>query len=181
MKWRLRSWKPESHFSTVEIEIEQNRDDTTLKMKQKRVPSSAVDTTKQGWKASFISFSVVYFFLGGCVNITSCSVETRQSGLPCSWQPLTLTKEQVIPSYPHKTHVNNLQAWPLNPCSNFLHSSGSLFTVTMLKGEFTIFLGLLLGSDQKVVRLRLLAIGTGENDPLVGRNPRVNVVGPIKS
>ena len=51
----------------------------------------------------------------------------------------------------------------------------------MLKGEFTIFLGLLLGSDQKVVRLRLLAIGTGENDPLVGRNPRVNVVGPIKS
>ena len=57
MKWRLRSWKPESHFSTVEIDIEQNRDDTTLKMKQKRVPSSAVDTTKQGWKASFISFS----------------------------------------------------------------------------------------------------------------------------
>ena len=52
MKWRLRSWKPESHFSTVEIEIEQNRDDTTLKMKQKRVPRSAVDTTKQGWKAS---------------------------------------------------------------------------------------------------------------------------------
>ena len=105
MKWRLRSWKPESHFSTVEIDIEQNRDDTTLKMKQKKVPSSAVDTTKQGWKASFISFSVVYFFLGGYVNITSCSVETRQSGLPCSWQPLTLTKEQVIPSYPHKTHV----------------------------------------------------------------------------
>ena len=78
-------------------------------------------------------------------------------------------------------YVNNLQAWPWNPCSNFLHCSGSLFTVTMLKGEFTIFLGLLLGSDQKVVRLRLLAIGTGENDPLVGRNPRVNVVGPIKS
>ena len=50
MKWRLRSWKPESHFSTVELEIEQNRDDTTLRMKQKRVPSSAVDTTKQGWK-----------------------------------------------------------------------------------------------------------------------------------
>ena len=60
-------------------------------------------------------------------------------------------------------------------------SSGSLFTVTMLKGNFIIFPGLLLGSDQKVVRLRLLAIGTGENDPLVGRNPRVNVVGPIKS
>ena len=54
MKWRLRSWKPETHFSTVEIDIEQNRDDTTLKMKQKKVPSSAVDTTKQGWKASFI-------------------------------------------------------------------------------------------------------------------------------
>jgi len=53
MKWRLRSWKPESHFSTVEIDIEQNRDDTTLKMKQKRVPSSAVDTTKQGWKVYY--------------------------------------------------------------------------------------------------------------------------------
>ena len=47
MKWRLRSWKPESHFSTVEMEIEQNRDDTTLRMKQKRVPSSAVDTTNK--------------------------------------------------------------------------------------------------------------------------------------
>jgi len=53
MKWRLRSWKPESHFSTVEMEIEQNRDDTTLRMKQKRVPSSAVDTTKQGWKVYY--------------------------------------------------------------------------------------------------------------------------------
>ena len=52
MKWRLRSWKPESHFSTVEMEIEQNRDDTTLRMKQKKVPSSSVDTTKQGWKVS---------------------------------------------------------------------------------------------------------------------------------
>ena len=50
-------------------------------------------------------------------------------------------------------------------------SSGSLFTVTMLNGNFIIFPGILLGSDQKVVRLRLLAIGTGENDPLVGRNP----------
>ena len=121
---------------------------------------------------------VVDFFLDGCVNITSCSVETRLSGLPCSWQAIDPHKRA---SYPHKTHDNNLQAWPLNPCSNFLHSSGSLFTVTMLKGEFTIFPGLLLGSDQKVVRLRLLAIGTGENDPFVGRNPRVNVVGPIKS
>merc|ERR1711934_299842 len=53
MKWRLRSWKPESHFSTVEMEIEQNRDDTTLRMKQKRVPSSAIDTTKQGWKVYY--------------------------------------------------------------------------------------------------------------------------------
>jgi activator of HSP90 ATPase len=52
MKWRLKSW-PSAHFSTVCIDIEQNKEDTTIKLKQTGVPKKYVEATKQGWKVYY--------------------------------------------------------------------------------------------------------------------------------
>lgn len=47
-KWRLKSW-PAGHFSHVEIEIKQTKDDTRVNVKQKNVPTKELESTKMGW------------------------------------------------------------------------------------------------------------------------------------
>ena len=49
-KWRFATWQP-NHFSTVTIELEQNKDGATdLLLEQVGVPEEEIERTEKGWK-----------------------------------------------------------------------------------------------------------------------------------
>lgn len=48
-EWRLKSW-PEGHFSKVEINIKQTKEDTKLTLKQSAVPIKEIASTRAGWQ-----------------------------------------------------------------------------------------------------------------------------------
>ncbi len=52
LKWRLKNWPP-SHFSRVTMNIEQSKEDTTLTVKQEKVPRKDVESTRHGWKVYY--------------------------------------------------------------------------------------------------------------------------------
>merc|ERR1719402_2010283 len=47
-EWRLKSW-PEGHFSKVEINIKQTKEDTKLTLKQSAVLIKEIASTRAGW------------------------------------------------------------------------------------------------------------------------------------
>lgn len=49
-KWRLESWVPSEHYSTVEISMQQREDSTQLSVSLKNVPAKEVENTRNGWK-----------------------------------------------------------------------------------------------------------------------------------
>jgi len=51
-KWRYKTW-PEAHYSTVTILLTDKGDSTDLRLTQKGIPSSEVETTKEGWQRHF--------------------------------------------------------------------------------------------------------------------------------
>lgn len=51
-RWRIKSWPPE-HYSVVTFELEENEDNTILKLTQTGVPDSEFENTKEGWKINY--------------------------------------------------------------------------------------------------------------------------------
>jgi activator of HSP90 ATPase len=51
-KWRYKTW-PEAHHSIVTILLTDKGDSTELRLTQKGIPSSEIETTKEGWQRHF--------------------------------------------------------------------------------------------------------------------------------
>lgn len=63
-RWRIKSWPPE-HYSVVTFELEENEDNTLLKLTQSGVPDSEFENTKEGWKINYWTRIKQIFGFGG--------------------------------------------------------------------------------------------------------------------
>ncbi|XP_041831524.1 activator of 90 kDa heat shock protein ATPase homolog 1-like [Melanotaenia boesemani] len=48
MRWRFRSW-PSEHYATISLELEDQGDETELRMECRGVPAGQEDSTREGW------------------------------------------------------------------------------------------------------------------------------------